>query len=110
MNIEDLLRAVAHRDTGNPLEPHRGGLVQRVRKRRRRRAGAQAAGVVTAVAAGVVVWQVGGPWDRPVPPPATDPPEVQWCGQPLEEVTGSAAQPDLGVRSEEHTSELQSRG
>lgn len=103
MNIEDLLRADAHRDTGNPLEPRLGGLVRRVRKRRRRRAGAQAAGVVTAVAAGVVVWQVGGPWDRPVPPPATDPPEVQWCGQPLEEVTGSVAHPDLGVAELETT-------
>ena len=105
MNIEDLLRADADRNTGNPLEPHLGGLVQRVRRRRRRRAGAQVAGVVTAVAAGLVVWQVGGPWDRPVPPPATDPPDEQWCGQPLEEVAGSVAHPDLGVAELESTDE-----
>src|SRR5699024_3589980 len=105
MNIEDLLRADAHRHTGNPLEPHLGGLVQRVRRRRRRRAGAQVAGVVIAVAAGLVVWQVGGPWDRPVPPPATDPPDEQWCGQPLEEVAGNVTHADLGVAELESTDE-----
>lgn len=97
MNIEEWLRADARRDTGNPLESQLGGLVRRVRRQRRRRAGAQAAGVVTAVAAGLVVWQVGGPWDRPVPPPASDPPNAQWCTQPVDEVTGNVAHPELGV-------------
>lgn len=104
MNIEDWLREDARRTTANPLELRLGGLVERVRLRRRRRAATGAASVVTVVAAGVLVWQVSGPWDRPVPPPATDPPvpapteeatttppvDSDWCGASLEQIAGDA--------------------
>ncbi|WP_168211640.1 hypothetical protein [Ruania zhangjianzhongii] len=103
MNIEEWLQADAQRDAGNPLEARLGGLVDRVRRRRRRRAATQAAGAVTVVAAGLVVWQVGGPWDRPAPPPATDPPvpapteeqstapvDAHWCGAGLDSIAGDA--------------------
>lgn len=98
MNIEEWLHADARRDADNPLERQLGGLVDRVRRRRRRRAATQVAGAVTVVAAGLVVWQVGGPWDRPTPPPATDPPvpapteavESDWCGAGLDTVIGDA--------------------
>ena len=110
MNIEDWLHADARRDTGNPLEARLGGLVDRVRHRRRRRAATQVAGAVTVVAAGLVVWQVGGPWDRPAPPPATDPPvpapteeetssvDSDWCGAPLAEITADAQILDGGAQ------------
>lgn len=103
MNIEEWLHADAQRDASNPLEARIGGLVERVRRKRRRRAATQVAGAVTVVAAGLVVWQVGGPWDRPVPPPATDPPvpapteeqstapvDSDWCGADLGSITGDA--------------------
>lgn len=103
MNIEEWLHADARRDSGNPLEARLGGLVERVRRKRRRRAATQVAGAVTVVAAGLVVWQIGGPWDRPAPPPATDPPvpapteeqstapvDSDWCGADLGSITGDA--------------------
>lgn len=103
MNIEDWLHADARRDADNPLEARLGGLVDRVRRHRRRRAATQVAGAVTVVAAGLVVWQVGGPWERPVTPPATDPAPTEgqtsdWCGAPVEEVTGQAQALDGGAQ------------
>ena len=103
MSIEEWLHADAQRDASNPLEARIGGLVERVRRKRRRRAATQVAGAVTVVAAGLVVWQVGMPWDRPAPPPATDPPvpaltdeqstapvDSDWCGTELDSVTADA--------------------
>lgn len=103
MNIEEWLHADAQRDASNPLEARIGGLVERVRRKRRRRAATQVAGAVTVVAAGLMVWQVGPPWDRPAPPPATDPPvpaptdeqstapvDSDWCGAELDSVTADA--------------------